>query len=341
MEALLTLGALGIVLLAVSVATFVWAAVTDRIARRKLAEMNRLLLLGHHDQVLDHPQPPWPYRVVGNRVRATSAVLTGQYVRALQLLDHPVLPARLRPSLGDTDLILRGGALIGLGRYVDAAAVLGEEPTTAIARHQRAQVAIETGDDATALRLLAIPDPDPDEEAGRRRILGDLHIRRQRLVQGEALVREAQGLYLRSEMAAHEVDAGYCELHLGQAALQRGDGDEAVRRISSAREMLTIRPDNAPGIALVELSLAEAHALAGDPRAADAALTAARGHAQTMASTALDAALERAIGMVGVHLVRPDAETHLRQARAMHEALGERPHVDLIDEVLDRLGRPG
>ena len=338
LEGLGALGALGIVLLTLSVAAVGWAAVTDRIARRMLADMNRLLLLGHHGQVLDHPQPPWPYRVAGNRVRATSALLTGLYARTLQLLDHPVLPARLRPSLGDMDLMLRGGALIGLGRYLDAAAVLGENPTPGIVRHLRAQVAMETGDDVVALRLLAVPDTDPDEDAGRRRILGELHIRRQRLVEGEALVREAQRLYLGSELAAHEVDAGYCELHLGQAALHRGDGGEAVRRISTAREMLTIRPDNAPGIALVELNLAEAHALTGAERAADAALTAARGHAQTMASPAVDAALERAIGMVGVHLARPDAGTHLRRARAMHEALGERPQVDVIDEVLRRLG---
>lgn len=257
-------------------ASVVWAAVAHQVARRRLAAMTDLLLAGEHDRVLTYAQPPRPYRRVAHQLRATSALLTGQYARTLHLLDQLGVPARLRSTLAQSDVMLRGATLIGLGRYGDATAVLGADPTTAIARHQRAQVAIETGDDAVALRLLAEPDTDPDEEAGRRRILGELHIRRQRLDEGEALVREAQQLYRGSTMAGREVDAGYCELHLGQVALYRGDWDEAVRRIGAARELLRVRSDNAPGIALVELYHAEAHALSGDESAADAALAAAR-----------------------------------------------------------------
>jgi hypothetical protein len=327
----------GLTLLLLAGAAVVWAAVAHQVARRRLAAMTDLLLAGEHDRVLSHAQPPRPYRPIANQLRATSALLTGQYARTLHLLDQLGVPARLRSTMAESDVMLRGAALIGLGRYDDATTVLGDDPPTAIARHQRAQVAIETGDDAVALRLLAEPDTDPDEEAGRRRILGELHIRRLRLAEGEVLVREAQRLYLGSTMAGREVDAGYCELHLGQASLARGDADQAVRRITAAREMLTVRPDNAPGIALVELSLAEAHAMAGDERAADAALASAREHALSMGSPALDAALERATGLVGAHLSRPDARAHLLTARSMHEALGEAPHVDVIDGVLARL----
>ncbi|TPG19748.1 hypothetical protein [Pedococcus bigeumensis] len=334
------LESVGVTLLVLSGLAVVWAGLTDQVAKRRLAAMSDLLLAGEHARVLDHAQPPRPYRPVGNQLRATSAVLTGQYARALHLLDEAGVPGRLRSTLAASDVNLRGAALIGLGRYLEATAVLGDEPTTALARHQRAQVAVETGDDAVALRLLAVPDREPDDDAGRRRILGELHIRRLRLDEGEALVREAQRLYRASTMAGREVDEAYCELHLGQAALSRGDREQAVRRIGAAREMLSVRPDNAPGIALVDLYLAEAHALAGDEAAADAALAAARVHAHAVASPALDAAFERATGMVGVHLSRPDAASHLRAARAMHQALGERPHVEYIDTVIERLEGP-
>ena len=228
-----------------------WAAVTHRIARRRLADMNRPApgRCHHGPGPATTPQPPSAVPGgMANRLRATSALLTGQYARTLHLLDQPgATRSTATEPRRTSDLMLRGAALIGLGRYVDATAVLGDDPTTAIARHQRAQVAIETGDDAVALRLLAEPDTDPDEEAGRRRILGELHIRRQRLAEGEALVREAQRLYLGSSMAGREVDAGYCELHLGQAALSRGDGDQAVRRITAAREMLHGPAGQRPG----------------------------------------------------------------------------------------------
>lgn len=44
--------------------------------------------------------------------------------------------------------------------------------------------------------------------------------------------------------------------------------------------------------------------------------------------------------MIGIHVSRPDARAHLLTARAMYEALGEVPYVNLIDAVLERLEGP-
>ena len=164
-----------------------------------------------------------------------------------------------------------------MGRYAEAAAVVGDEPRAALPRHLRAQIAIETGDDDLALRLLAAPHEDPVEEAGRLRILGDLHVRRGRLPVGEELVREARAqAYLASTVAGHEVDAGYCHHHLGEVAIARGDIDGAVAEFTTSLALLAARPDNAPGHAMVHARLAEAYALAGSPDLARVHLHEAR-----------------------------------------------------------------
>jgi tetratricopeptide (TPR) repeat protein len=332
-------------LVAVLLAAGLVAALRHWRARRSLLSMSRLLTEGQHDQVLAHPAPAKAYRPLADRVRATSALLTGRHELALSLLGDSDkgggTAARAGAGVGrgaDLDAHLRGGALLALGRYAEAAATLGDNPLGALARHQRAQLAIETGDDATALRLLEDPHRDPVEEAGRLRILGDLHIRRGRLAQGEALVREARATYLASRLVAKEVDTGYCHHHLGEAAIARGDIDGAVAQFTTALALLSARPDNAPGHAMVHARLAEAYALAGSPALARDHLREALHRSELVASPPLSALVERSHGLVALHLGEVDeAGHHLTAALAAHHALGELPAVELVAELLDDL----
>ena len=319
------------------VAALVTAAAMRVVASRGIATMNALLVAGQQGAVLGHREPPRPYRAMANHVRATSALLTGQYALTLRLLGAPPPPA-CRPSWRREPDVARQradrpGSLRGGGGRA------GQGPGRRHPQAPAGQAAIETGEDQVAVAPACSPPHTwtPWRRRGMRRILGDLHIRRLRLDQGEALVREAQRLYLASGVAACEVDAGCWVPHAGQASMHRGDAAQALRQFGSARRMLTVRPDNAAGIAMVELALAEAHALTGDPRAAESALTHARDHAVTMASPAFAAAVECSTGMVAVHLGRADARTHLLTARAMHDALGELPQVSTIDELLRTL----
>lgn len=307
-------------------------------ARRTITSMSTLLLGGQHDRVLAHRPPPKAYRPVADRLRATSALLTGRNELALRLLDTSRVPAAVSDSVGDLDTHLRAGALIAMGRYAEAVAVLGDDPSGAIVRHQRAQVGIETGDDATALRLLELPDSDPDEEAGRLRILGDLHIRRGRLAEGEALVRQARAGYAGSSMAGREVDSGYCHHHLGEAALARSDTAGALAQFTTALALLSVRPDNAPGLAAVHARLAEAYALSGDPRLAQEHLDEALQRGDLVGSPSLTTMVERSHGLVALHLGRlDDARRHLTSARDGHLALGELPAAEGVAELLTDL----
>ena len=304
-------------------------------ARRTITSMTTLLMGGDHERVLAHRAPPKAYRPLADRLRATSALLTGRNELALRLLDTTRVPASVSNRVGDLDLHLRAGALIAMGRYADAVAVLGDDPSGGIVRHQRAQVAIETGDDATALRLLAAPDADPDEESGRLRILGDLHIRRGRLAEGEALVRQARAAYAGSSMAGREVDTGYCHHHLGEAALARSDAAGALAQFTTALALLSVRPDNAPGLAAVHARLAEAYALSGEPRLAQEHLDEAVQRGDLVGSPSLSTTLERTQGVVALHLGRPDdARRHLRTARVGHLELGELPAAAEVAELL-------
>ena len=365
-----TVAVLGSALAAVLLAGALVAVLRHWRARRALLSMSRLLTDGEHDRVLAHPAPAKAYRPVADRVRATSALLTGRNELTLSLLDegdgaeaHPDEPRpdeprrdeprreATRPRRGGgarlgrstargeaLDTHLRGGALLALGRYAEAAVVLGDDPRDALARHQRAQLAIEVGDDATALRLHEDPHTDRVEEAGRLRILGDLHIRRGRLPQGEALVREARATYLASRLTAKEVDTGYCHHHLGEVAIARGDIDGAVAQFTTALALLAARPDNAPGHAMVHARLAEAYALAGQPELARDHLREALRRSLLVGSPSLSALVERSHGLVALHLGDVDAAgRHLTAALAAHHALGELPAVELVAELLDDL----
>ncbi len=307
-------------------------------ARRTLRSMTVLLEGGEHDRVLAHGEPPKAYRPLAARVRATSALLTGRNELALTLLDGSRPGRAVASGLGPVDTHLRAGALMGMGRYAEAAAVVGDEPAAALPRHLRAQIAIETGDDRLALRLLETPHPDPVDDAGRLRILGDLHIRRGRLPLGEQLVRQARAGYGASTMAAKEVDTGYCHHHLGEVAIARGDIDGAIAQFTTALALLSTRPDNAPGHAMVHARLAEAYALAGDAERAREHLGAALQRSDLVGSRSLSTLVERSHGLVALHLGEVDeAGRHLTAALAAHHELGELPAAELVAELLDDL----
>lgn len=301
-------------------------------AQHTLRRMRELMVAGRHAEVIAHREPPRRYVGVAARLRATSALLTGRYHRCLQLLETPAGAAA--PVLAPQDLAMRAMALLGLGRYDEAAAALGDDPVEPLHRHLRAQAAIETGQDWMATRLLADPHPVRVDEAGRRRILGDLHVRRGRPAEGEDLVRSALATYADSSMSAREVDMGYCHAHLASSALARGDVDAALAELGEAERLLLARPDNDPGFLELACIAAEAHAAARNPSAADEHLATARRLAEQVESPAARARVARAAGTVAWTLHRPDARDLLTSALAQHEALGERPAAAEVRRLL-------
>jgi tetratricopeptide (TPR) repeat protein len=306
------------------VAAGVLAHVRHARSVRQLRHLAAMVHEGRHEQVLAHAPLVGPYDRVADRLRSTSALLTGRYDRTLNLLDGPGTAADA--LLAPTDVTARAGSLLGMGRYAEASAVLGDDPVEPLHRHLRAQVAVETGDDETARRLLSRPNTDIEEEAGRKRILGDLLIRRGQQDEGEALVRQALAVYLASDVGACQVDAGYCHVHLAESALGQHRGDTALAHLQTAQALLEARPDNAPGFALLHLRRAEALALTGDATAAAAALDSATALAATVPSPALAAAVQHVRGVVPLRLGNHQtAREELRLAQHLHEALGEVP----------------
>jgi tetratricopeptide (TPR) repeat protein len=311
-----------------AVGILVLAALTVR-DQRTLIRMSDLAARGLHEEVLDHPLPSRRNRRTGQAIQATSAVLTGQFALALELLGTAPRPVRGFPSSPAVDELLRGSALCGLGRYEQAAALLGDCPADTSLGHVRAQAAIEVGDDALAERLLAHRAEDPLDEAGRLRLLGELHVRRGRLAEGEALVRQAQAAYAAHEQPGTDVDEALCTLLLGRARQREGRPAEAAPILDSALRGLQQRPDNAPGLAYAHGLVAEAQAGVGDAAGAAEHLRCAREQAARCGSDALDAEVARATAMVAVRLgQRTEARDLLHEALRRHEALGARPVAD-------------
>ena len=302
-----------------------------------LDQMNAFFQGGRHHDVLVHRLPSALHRRTGQEVQAGSAVLTGRFALALELLGPPGPPAH-GPNDPSDDRLLRAAALVGLGRYGEVAALLGERPAEPAVQRVRAQVAIEMGDDVLAERL---QDPQPDlmDEAGRRRLLGELRIRRGRVSEGEELARQAMALYAGLDDCGTDVDEAYCSVLLGRAALRAARLDAALGRAGHGLRGLQRRPDNAPGLAEAHALVAEIRAGLGDAEGASEHLHRAREHALLCGSEPLDAEVARAAGMVALRLGHTtEAGRRLREALELHEALGARPMADEIRRALSSSG---
>ncbi len=305
--------------------------------RRIIRAVCDLVAQGRHHEVLDHPLPSRGNRPPVRAIQAVSAVLTGRYAVALVLLGPPGRRVSGHPTAIDSDL-LRAAALVGLGRYAQATALLGDHPEPGQLRRIRAQVAIEVGDDDLAEELLSVPDPDIMGEAGRRRILGQLRLRQGRVAEGQALVREAQSMYAGLDDDAVAVDAAYCSLVLGRAALHAERVDEALPLVERGLQGMQQRPDHAPGLAEAHALAAETRASVGDPVAAEEHLRLAREQAMLCASDALDAEMARAAAMVAFRLGHTgEAGRGLREAVRLYEALGAKPAADELDQAVSSL----
>ena len=139
-------------------------------------------------------------------------------------------------------------------------------------------------------------------------------------------------------MVGKDVDTGYCHHHLGEVAIARGDIDGAIAEFTTALALLSARPDNAPGHAMVHARLAEAHALAGNADLAGLHLQEALQRSDLVGSRSLSTLVERSHGLVALHLGEVDrAGRHLTAALAAHHELGELPAAELVAELLDDL----
>jgi hypothetical protein len=277
----------------VLVLSFAYAVGSTLRDRRIIRAVYELLAQGRHHEVLDHPLPSRGNRPQVRAIQAVSAVLTGRYAVALVLLGPPGRRVSGHGTAIDSDL-LRAAALVGLGRYGQATALLGDRPEPGELRRIRAQVAIEVGDDDLAEELLSVPDPDVMGEAGRRRILGQLRLRQGHTAGGRDLVRQAQSMYAGLDYEGKVVDEAYCSLVLERAALRAGQVDEALPLVERGLQGMQQRPDHAPGLAEAHALAAETRAGVGDSVGAEEHLRLARAQAALCASGALDAEMARA-----------------------------------------------
>lgn len=307
-----------------------FVAVRARRDQHLVREMAALATDGRHQQVLDHALPRRAHQDSARSLQATSAVLTGRYRLAMDLLaassDDGTYPSSTGPAT--TASRLRAVSLVGLGRYGEVARLIGDQPPPGPLRNLRAQAAIEVGDDDLATRLLAVPSADPLEDAGRMRLLGDLHLRRGRLDEGERLVRTARASFAGSGTAGAQVDVAVCSLLLAQARLAAGRAAEAVPLVRAGLEGLAIRPDHAPGFAEAHAVAARVEAALGHGAQAGRHLADAQGQASRCQSPPLDADLTRAAALVALDLGDDEnARLLLREAIAAHEVLGAEPVV--------------
>ena len=306
-------------------------------SRRVLVQLRDLMVAGHHQRVLDRELPAEPFAEEGRSLKVTSAVLTGRYQLALDLLDQSADDGR---SVAGTSTAarLRAVSLLGLGRYAEVARMLGDEPPPGPMRRLRAQTAIEVGDDDLATTLLADAYADPLEEAGRLRLLGDLAIRRGRLEEGDRLVRTARATYAGSGAAGAQVDVALCSLHLAQARLAAGLPAEAVHHARAGIEGLAVRPDHAPGFAEGYAIAARVAAALGNGDEAGQHLAEAQQHASRCQSPPLDAELRRTAALVAVDLGDHEVARRLIwEAIGAHDRLGARPVVAELHAKLTEL----
>jgi tetratricopeptide (TPR) repeat protein len=329
-----------LVLWAISGLVTIWvlshALVTTSRDRRIVRSLNSLAAEGRNAEVLDHPLPSRLSRPAVRVLQAGSAVRTGRYAVALALLHG--LGSRVRSTSPEGPSLIRAAALVGLGRYPEAAEVLGDRPVPGALRRLRAAVAVEVGDDALAEELLAGPHLDPLEESGRLRLLGDFRMRRGRLREAEELVNQSAAMNARLDVPGADVDGAYCQVLLGKVALRAGDVMRAVALSTQGLRAMQQRPDNAPGLAEAHAVAGQAVAASGDAAAAQQHLRAAHHHASRCGSPALDAELAHATAHVSLGLRQPaEAERWLQEALRRRLDLGERPAADEVRAALAAL----
>lgn len=331
------LGVLWVIWTVVTVALVGHAGVSWARDRRIVRSVVALAVEGRNAEALDHPLPSRRNRPIVRMVQAGCAVRTGRYAVALALL-RPYGSEMRGLEPGDPDVV-RGSALVALGRYADAAGLLGDRPAHPALRRLRAAVAIEEGDDVLAEELLAAsPGPDqPDDldEVGRLRLLAELHLRRGRLTEARGLAEQARCRYARLQHPGVDVDEAWCTMLLSKVALAQDRVEEAMALAEQGLSGLRRRPDNAPGLSEAHAVAAEVTAAAGRPAAAQDHLRQAHAHASRCSSPALDAELARAAGQVSLRLGHPaEARRWLVEACRRHDDLGARPAAEALRRQL-------
>lgn len=311
---------------------------------RDFRRTRRILSLherGDYPAALASPPPRGPGRHIANVLRSQSAVLSGRFAEALESIEgiEETSEVRMIRESAPTPDIFLLAALLGVGRYAEAADHVGDDPRDPTLRHIRAQAAIEVGDDELAERLLSNPDDTELSEAGRLRILGDFRIRRGRIEEGRALVGEAMDRYER--LATHRgvtVDRAYCLLHLAEAALAADDID-ATDLIEEATALMAEVPHHADGHSHLHSVAAEVAAARRDPAAAERHLDQALHLARLCSSPPLIArALEAAARVAARQGHSEDARAHCREALGIFDSIGAAPAAAHLRETFDPLG---
>lgn len=301
-------------------------------SRRAITRLRSLLAAGRHLQVLEHALPATSFRDEARSLQAASAVFTGRFGLALDLLaastDDGTVPPTTERAAGASRL--RAASLMGLGRYVETARLVGDSPPAGPLRRLRAQAAIEVGDDTCAEALLADPWADPHEEAGRLQLLGDLCLRRGRLEEGERLVRTARASYAGSGVEGTQVQVALCTLHLAQARLSAGRAAAALPLVRAGLDCLQECPDHQPGYVRAHALAARVHAALGDGPEAGRHLAAAQTHASRCESPPLDAEVTRSTALVALEL--GDLEVG---SRLLHEAIDAHARLGAIPIVVE------
>ena len=87
--------------------------------RRALQQMRALLTAGHHQQVLEHALPAKPLQDLARSLQVTSAVFTGRFLLALDLLAASTDDGTVAQTTGSAASAarLRAVSLLGRGRY--------------------------------------------------------------------------------------------------------------------------------------------------------------------------------------------------------------------------------
>jgi len=328
---------LAVIALVIAAVAVLYAPIRDARRTRRILSLHQQ---GDYPAALASRPPRGPGRHVANLIRSHSAVLTGRYHEALELIEaiEETPEVRLVREGASTPDIFLPLALLGVGRYAEAADHVGDDPRDPTERHIRAQAAIETGDDELAERLLSHPDDNELSDAGRLRILGDFRIRRGRIAEGRALVGDATDRYERLATPGVTVDRAYCLIHLAEAALAAGDVD-ATGLIEEAFALMADAPHLADSHSHLHSLAAEVAAASQDQAAAEHHLDEALRLARLCSSPPLIARALAAAAEVAAREGRSgDARAHCREALAILDRIEAAPAAARLREAFPAMG---